>query len=272
LGVALLLLLPLTGCGRPVVDPIVLATTTSVGNSGLLDALLPPFERDVGLRVRVHLVGSGRALRMIEDGIADVAISHAPERETALLREHPEWFYRKLMYNDFVIVGPKDDPAGAFGAPDVASAMRRIAESQARFASRGDSSGTHEREQALWNSAGIRVKPERVTTTGQGMAATLRVADEMSAYTLTDRATFAQFSRILELRIVFEGGGELLNTYAVIVPHEDGRPRRPEAAVFGRWLTERRARDLIAGFRVRGAPAFSVWPPNRPAGSPADLP
>jgi tungstate transport system substrate-binding protein len=267
-----LLLLPLAACGRPVVDPLVLATTTSVGNSGLLDALLPPFERDVGLRVRVHLVGSGRALRMIEDRIADVAISHAPERENALLREHPEWFYRKLMFNDFVIVGPPADPATVSGAPDAGTAMRLVAERGARFVSRGDSSGTHEREQMLWKVAGARPRAEVFITSGQGMAGTLRVASQLSAYTLSDRATFAQLAPVVELRIVYEGGSALLNTYAVIVPQEHGRPRRPEAAVFGRWLTERRARDIIGNYRVRGAPAFTVWPASRAADSPTDLP
>jgi tungstate transport system substrate-binding protein len=259
-------------CGRPVAEPIVLATTTSVGNSGLLDVLLPPFERDVGLRVRVHLVGSGRALRMVEEGIADIAISHAPRLETALVGEHPDWFYRKLMFNDFVVVGPPADPAGVSGAGDATTAMRRIAERGARFVSRGDSSGTHERERMLWEAAAARPQAESFITSGQGMAATLRIASQMTAYTLTDRATFAQLAPAVELKILHEGDASLLNTYAVIVPQDNGRARRPEAAVFGRWLIERRARDIIGAHRVRGVPAFTVWPADRPAGAPGDIP
>lgn len=270
--VAVALALVGAGCARRSPEPIVLATTTSVGNSGLLDVLLPPFENEVGLRVRVHLVGSGRALRMLERGIADVAISHAPEREEALLREHPGWFYQKLMFNDFVIVGPPADPAGVSGARDPEAAMRRIAGRRVRFVSRGDSSGTHERELMLWRAAGARPDGDALITSGQGMAGTLRVASEMSAYALSDRATFAQIEPAVELKIVYDGGPALLNTYAVVVPQENGRPRRSEAAVFGRWLTERRAREIVAAYRVRGTPAFTVWPDGRAAGSPAAVP
>lgn len=265
--------LAMAACARPAAEPIVLATTTSVGNSGLLDALTPAFERDVGVAVRAHLVGSGQALRMLERGVADVAISHAPAREAGVMREHPGWFYRKIMFNDFVVVGPRGDPAGVAATRDAAGAMRRIAEQGARFVSRGDSSGTHEREGQLWKAAGARPHPDALITSGQGMAGTLRIASEMSAYTLSDRATFAQLAPAIDLAILHEGSPELLNTYAVIVPHgDDGRPRRAEAAIFGRWLSGRHARDIIAGYRVRGQSAFTVWPADRPAAAPSDTP
>jgi tungstate transport system substrate-binding protein len=268
-----IVIVSLAACSRGSAEPLVLATTTSVGSSGLLDVLVPAFERDVGLRVTGHLVGSGQALRMLERGVADVAISHAPEREAALVRTHPAWFYRKIMYNDFVIVGPPADPAAVRAAQDPASAMRRIAEKGSRFVSRGDSSGTHEREQQLWKAAGSEPGPKALIASGQGMAGTLRIASEMSAYTLSDRATFAQVGPAVNLAILNEGSPQLLNTYSVIVPYdENGRARRSEAAVFGRWLTERRARDLIAAYRARGQAVFTVWPPGRPAMKPEDTP
>jgi tungstate transport system substrate-binding protein len=246
--------------GLPATQTLTLATTTSVANCGLLDALLPRYRERTGTVVRVHQAGSGRALKMLEDGQADVAISHAPAREAAFLKRHSGWRYRKLMFNEFLIVGPSDDPARVRQARDVSDAMRRIASSQATFVSRGDESGTDEKELALWAVA--ETQPGRRTTTGQGMAVTLRVTATISGYTLTDRATFEQVGTQLGLVPVFEDAATLRNEYSLIVPPCTTDCAAAHAALsFATWLTEGEGRSLIASFRVgRGVVAFHPWP------------
>lgn len=252
---------------------IVLATTTSVGNSGLLESLLPAFERDSGIRVRVHLVGSGLALHFLEQGQADVAISHAPTTEARFLRTNPGWWYRKLMHNDFLIVGPAADPAGVGASGSLDEAMRRIASSGARFASRGDESGTHARERELWEHAGVSPAADRLLTTALGMSATLRVAGEMAAYTLTDRATFDAVGEAFGLVPLREGDARLLNTYAVLVdPGGPNVPTRPLARRFAEWLADGPGRALVGEFRIRGRPAFIIWPADRPRDTPDATP
>ena len=244
---------------------IALATTTSVDHSGLLGVLLPAFRSQTGIDVQLVTPGSGIALNMLTRGDVDAVISHAPAREANVLGDGREWWYRKIMFNDFVIAGPPDDPADVKGARTVEDAMRRIAESDARFISRGDSSGTHERERELWSRAGIVPSPERVVVAGSGMGATLRIAGTVRAYTLTDRATLGQHAGRGELILTFEGGPGLLNTYAVMVgPNAPGDARR-----FAEWLADGDGRRLIAEYRTAaGAPAFTVWP----AGCPRDTP
>jgi tungstate transport system substrate-binding protein len=273
---ALLLIAIAAGACARAVEPrhFVLATTTSVGNAGLLDELLPAFERATGIEARVHLAGSGRALAMLERGEADVAISHAPDAEAAVLGRHPAWSYRKIMFNDFVIAGPSSDPAGVGGAASAAEAMRRIAGSPAVFVSRADRSGTHERERLLWRLAGASPPRDRLRESGAGMAATLRMADAQSAYTLSDRATHAQLADRLTLPVLFDGDPVLINTYAVITARAgpddaagaDGRR-------FADWVADGEGRRVIDGFRIRGgAPAFHVWPAGRPRSRPGDMP
>ena len=264
----LFVVLVLTNCAdRQPTRHIVLATTTSVGNS---DALSPALQREHRLQVRPHLVGSGLALKMLEKGDADVVISHAPAAEALALREHPTWHYRKFMFNDFIIVGPSDDPARVNGARDAADAMRRIAGSTARFLSRGDQSGTHEREEALWRAAAARPARERLVVAGAGMGGTLRIASEMAAYALTDRASFTQLASTLHLVIAFEGGPALLNTYAVIV--EPAGTRASDAALFSEWLSEGAGRHVIAAYRARGVQVFQIWPEGRSVDRPDALP
>ena len=264
---ACLVLAASAGCDRGE-PPLVLATTTSVGNSGLLDVLSPAFEAETGLAVRAHLVGSGQALRMLERGDASLVISHAPRREAEHLARHRDWSYRKIMFNDFVIAGPPADPARVGGARTAADAMARIARGGARFVSRGDSSGTHEREEDLWTAAASRPAPERLIAAGQGMSGTLRVASEMGAYTLCDRATMARLAQAVSLKILFEGDPALINTYAVIVAGE----APPAARDFAGWLSDGAGRDVIGGYRVRGAAVFTPWPSNRDGSRPFDLP
>jgi tungstate transport system substrate-binding protein len=258
-------------CRHSAGHQLALGTTTSVGNSGLLEVLLPAFDTDRGIDIRPSLIGSGRALKMLADGVCDVVISHAPDAETAALSAHPGWQYTKIMYNDFVLVGPPGDPAHVRGSPSVEDAMRRIAAADVRFISRGDGSGTQEREQLLWKVAGAKPAEGRLVIAGAGMGATLRIASETVAYTLTDRATFGQLSSRLALAIVFEGGERLLNTYAVVVDPSATRAR--DARAFADWLSSGKGRDLITAYRVgRGIVAFQVWPANRPRSSPRDLP
>jgi tungstate transport system substrate-binding protein len=262
-GVVWLAVVALAACGRAE-PPIVLATTTSVGNSGLLDQVLPEY----GEVVRPVLVWSGRAIEMLASGTADVVISHAPEREKVALGEHPDWWYRKILFNDFLIVGPRDDPAGVRDAHDAVDAMRRIATGNSRFLSRGDESGTHERERALWREAGVQPDGARLVVAGAGMGQTLRIAGGTGAYTLTDRGTFEALRQSVRLEVLHEGDERLLNTYAVLAD-----PRRDRGERFARWLAEgdgqRVLRELVTSAEVRG---FSVWPSgadrNRPDATP----
>lgn len=262
-GLVWLAVVALVACGRAE-PPIVLATTTSVGNSGLLDRLLPEY----GEVVRPVLVGSGRAIEMLASGTADVVISHAPEREAMALGDHPDWWYRKILFNDFLIVGAREDEAGVRDARDAVDAMRRIANRGATFLSRGDESGTHERERALWREAGVQPPQERLVVAGAGMGQTLRIASGTGAYTLTDRGTFEALRQSVDLEILHEGDERLLNTYAVLAD-----PRRARGAQFARWLAQgdgrRVLRELVTGAEVRG---FSIWPNgadrNRPDATP----
>ncbi|MEO6213450.1 MAG: substrate-binding domain-containing protein [Vicinamibacterales bacterium] len=250
---------------------LVLATTTSVGNSGLLDAVLGPFAEVTRINVQPQLVGSGLALKMLAGGHADVLITHAPAAEERALRDHPQWYYRKLMFNDFVLVGPPDDPSKVSQATNLVDAMRRIAGSAARFLSRGDQSGTHEREQQLWARAGVTPPAGRLVVAGAGMGSTLRVASESGAYTLTDRATFAQLQASLELKVLFEGGVLLLNTYAVIF--DPAGPRATDAAALAEWLSDGDGRQRIDRYRVAGnVQAFRPWPVGHPRARPDNSP
>jgi tungstate transport system substrate-binding protein len=250
-------------CSRPPAS-IDVATTTSVQNSGLLEVLLPHF---AAATVRVHAAGSGRALAMLSDGIVDLAISHAPETEARFLADHPAWAYRKIAYNRFVVVGPPDDPARVRDAKDVADAFSRIASAGAVFVSRGDESGTHERERSLWKAAGMQPEQARLRVSGQGMAVTLRQTDEQQGYTLSDEATFWQLERHVGLVQVFAGDSRLLNTYAVVYPHANDGAKK-----FASWLTESEGRQRMSAFRIQGRAAYTVWPSGCPADKAPLLP
>lgn len=253
------------GCaGAPEPPTVTIATTTSVQNSGLLDVLLPAYHDAV---VRVHAAGSGRALAMLANGDAELVISHAPDAEARLLATHPGWSYTKLAYNRFIVVGPEEDPAGIRAAPDAAAAFRRIAASNASFVSRGDQSGTHERELSLWSAAGATPPPARLLVSGRGMAQALRHADEKRAYTLSDEATFWQLEREVSLVQLFDRDPRLLNTYAVIYPRPNAR-----AASLARWLLAGEGRALIGGYRVQDRPAFTLWPAGCPGDRPSSVP
>ena len=253
------------GCVREPPRPLILqiATTTSVQNSGLLDAILPHF---TGATVRVHATGSGRALEMMGRGDVPLVISHAPEAEARYLDQHRDWRYRKIAFNRFVIAGPAGDPARVKAAGNALDAFRRIAAADVTFVSRGDGSGTHEREERLWALAGVKPPSNRLLISGRGMAQALRHADESHSYTLSDEATFWQLADGIELSVLFEGDLLLLNTYAVI---DNGDPT---AQSFADWLSTGDGRRRMAGHKVAGRPAFTVWPASCPGTAPASTP
>lgn len=221
LGLGLLLAHPAPGQDS---TSLILATTTGTYDSGLLDSLLPLFERRSGLRVKVIAVGTGAALMMARRGDADVILVHAPEREREYQRRGDIIEGRLVMHNDFVLAGPAGDPASVSACPDLACAMRAIA-ARGQFVSRGDRSGTHEMELALWRLVGIQPDAvERRVESGQGMGATLEITRQRAAYTLVDRGTLLAHPAGQRLRIVFEGDPALLNIYHVYAVNPERHP------------------------------------------------
>lgn len=206
---------------------VILATTTSTRDSGLLDSLVPVFERQSGYRVKVIAVGSGQALALGRRGDADVVLSHAPEAERTLVDSGYVVSRRLVMHNDFLIVGPAADPAGLRSLTDAVAALRRLATEAQPFVSRGDQSGTHQLEQKLWRISAIQ--PPRPGSwyieAGQGMGATLQMADEKRAYTITDRATYLTWRDRLQLVAMVEGDTLLYNVYHVLEPNPKNGPR-----------------------------------------------
>ena len=230
---------------------IILATTTSTEDSGLLDVLVPRFERESGIEVNVIAVGTGAALRMAGNGEADVVLVHAPEAEQQYIQSGDLIDGRLVMHNDFVVVGPADDPAGVRKVTSAADAMRAIA-AGAVFVSRGDDSGTHAQELALWRAAGIVPRSiARREETGQGMGATLTIADQKRAYTLSDRGTYLSFQKRLHLVIVFQGDSALRNVYHVyaVNPAKHPKAKRPEARAFIEFLVSPTVQQAIGAFK-----------------------
>lgn len=259
-------LLSLTACGgtdqaaAPSDEKsLILATTTSTQDSGLLDELLPAFTADSGWQVKPLAVGSGQAIELGRRGEADVLLVHSPEAELEFVAEGTAGQRRLVMHNDFVLVGPPDDPAGVRGVP-ASDAMRKIAATGAGFVSRGDESGTHAREKKLWDQNGIVPSGRWYRATGQGMGATLRVASETSAYTLTDRATYLSQEADLALEVLNEGDRELLNIYHVIeLTKRAGDRVQPDGAkAFADWIVGQEAQRMIGGFGTEegGQPLF----------------
>jgi tungstate transport system substrate-binding protein len=233
---------------------LLLATTTSVQDSGLLDLLLPGFERQSGRAVRVVAVGSGAALRMGADGNADVVIAHAPEAEQELLASGALAKRTPFMENYFAIVGPPEDPAGVRSAATGADAMRRLAAAKALYVSRGDDSGTHQREQALMRAAGLDPAApwSSVLRTGSGMGLTLQVAGEKRGYALSDLGTFLAFRERIGLAALTREAPDLRNVYSLLRVPRERHPRVDDAgaAALERFLTQPEAQQRIARFGV----------------------
>lgn len=241
---------------------LILATTTSTQDSGLLDFILPDFESQFGVTVDVIAVGTGQAMELGEDGNADVLLVHARSREDTFMDAGHGVRREDVMYNDFVIVGSQDDPAGIKGMTDAAQAFAQIAETQATFISRGDDSGTHTKEKAIWEAAGIQPEGEWYVSAGQGMGAVLTMADEQQAYTLSDRATYlARTLEGTELVIEVEGDPILFNPYGVIAVNPDKNPeiKANLANQFINWLISVPTQEKIGEFGVEefGAPLFT---------------
>lgn len=257
-------------------DELILATTTSTQDSGLLDVLVPMFEEQYGYRVKTIAVGSGQALRLGEEGEADVILSHSPEAEEQFMAAGHGADRRPVMHNDFVLVGPPDDPADVAGAPSAAQALARTANTGSRFASRGDGSGTHSKELSLWRAAGVDpAGAPWYVETGQGMGATLAVANDMRAYTLSDRGTYLAQRKNLDLTILAQGDPLLRNVYHVIVVDPDRHPsvNARGARDFAAFITSPAVQAVIGRFGLDrfGEPLFvpdAVGPASTPPVSP----
>jgi tungstate transport system substrate-binding protein len=252
--------LHLPGSGLAAQDrEIVLATTTSTQDSGLLDSLLPMFQQETGIAVKPIAVGTGAALQMARRGDADAVLVHAPESERAYVESGDLIDGRRIMYNEFLIIGPASDPAAAKDkAP--AGAMKAIA-AQGGFVSRGDASGTEKKELALWQAAGVEpASLQHREETGQGMGATLLVAEQRQTYTLTDRATYLAFKDRLTLVPLVQGDPLLHNVYSAYAVNPGKHPaaRRGAAVRFVRYLTDPKVQAWIARFGVQkwGEPLF----------------
>jgi len=243
----------LCGCGRQsTLKSITLATTTSTQDSGLLDALLPEFEKATKIKVKVVAVGSGQALELARRGDADVLLTHAPDAEKKFMADG--WGAERLavMHNDFVLVGPAEDPAALKGKTTAVDALRAIADKSAPFVSRGDESGTHQKEKALWKDAGIAPAGDWYIRSGTSMAQALRMANEKNAYVLTDRATYLALKKEIALVVALEGDEKLLNRYSVIRLNAAKHPHiaREEADRFARFLTSAEGQKMIGAFGV----------------------
>jgi tungstate transport system substrate-binding protein len=204
---------------------VILSTTTSTQDSGLLDVLVPMFERNSGYSVKTISVGTGQALALAAKGEADVTLAHAPSLERKYVTEGKMKNRRLVMYNDFVIIGPEDDPAKVKGEKSALAALKKIASTGSRFVSRGDKSGTHNLELALWKEAGVTPEAPWYIEAGQGMGATLGIGDDRKAYTITDRATLLAFSKRVRLVTMVEGDRPLLNIYSVMEVNPENGPR-----------------------------------------------
>jgi len=234
----------------------ILATTTSTRDSGLLDVLVPDFERGSECRVKTVAVGSGDALKLGERGDADVLLVHSPAAEDAFMRDGLGASRVAVMHNDFVLIGPPSDPAGIAGATDAPAALRRIARTRAPFASRADDSGTHAKEVDLWEQAGIRPRGGWYVETGQGMGETLTIAGQKQAYTLSDRGAFLA-AKNLDAKVLVEGAAPLLNPYHVIVVRHEGT-NAGCAQDFSDWISSPPTQRTISRFGVaeHGEPLF----------------
>ncbi len=257
--------------------PLVLATTTSVRDTGLLDALLPLFRERTGIPVQPIAVGSGAAITLAREGNADLVLSHAPDAEAALVADGIALDRRPFAENFFVIAGPDDDPAGVREAPNAVEAMRRIAEKSAAFASRADESGTHQRERALWKAAGLGADPDwaGLLRTGSGMGPTLQVAGEKRAYVLTDLATLRAFRERTGLVALSRPDPALRNVYSVlrIDPRRfpAGRIHADAAAALADFLLSEDVRARVAVFGAENGrePLFTPLAGDREREHPA---
>ncbi|MFC7367501.1 substrate-binding domain-containing protein [Vreelandella zhaodongensis] len=239
-------------------DFITLASTTSTENSGLFNAIIATFTDATGINVRVVAVGTGQAFEIARRGDADSLLVHDTAGEVQFIADGYASERLDVMYNDFVIVGPSDDPADVSSSDNVADALVRIAESESPFASRGDDSGTNRAELRLWKDAGITPQGAWYRELGSGMGPTLNTAAGMNAYSFTDRATWVAFQNPQDLVLLFEGDDALFNQYASVLLSEQQHPhlKHALAAQWHQWLVSEKGQQAIADFNVNGQPLF----------------
>ncbi len=236
-----------------------LATTTSTENSGLLGKLLPAFTADTGYRVHVIAVGTGKALRLGQDGDVDVVLVHALPAEKKFVAAGYGVKRYAVMHNDFVVLGPNNDPARVAQSATVAEVFKKIADTHAMFVSRGDNSGTNKKEKVIWKLAGVVPNGSWYREIGQGMGKAIQMSDELSAYTLSDRGTWLAFQDKVDLKIVFQGDPSLFNPYGIIAVN----PRRyPDINYAGataliKWITSSKGQQLIGAYRLHGKQLFT---------------
>ena len=239
-----------------------LATTTSTENSGLLGSLLPEFEKDTGYKVHTIAVGTGKALRMGRDGDVDVILVHALKAEEKFIAEGHGDERFDVMYNDFVIVGPKEDAAKVAGTKTIAAALDNIYATKSKFVSRGDDSGTHKKELGLWKSASNQPDPKKdqwYLEAGQGMGKVLQMAGELGGYTMTDRGTWLAYESKSPLKITFEGDKQLFNPYGIIAVSPKKYPDLNNAGAKSliKWMTSNKGQTMIGDFKVSGKVLFT---------------
>jgi tungstate transport system substrate-binding protein len=242
-------------------ERLILATTTSTENSGLLEILLPPFEKQNNVRVDVIAVGTGQAIKLGENGDADVVMVHARAMEDAFVAAGYGVKRHDLMYNDFVILGPATDPAGASTVKSAVEAFARIAATQEKFISRADLSGTHAMERHIWQSAGLNPDASWYIEAGRGMGEVIQMATELQGYALADRGTYLAYLDKTDLVIVTQGDERLFNPYGVIAVNPLRHPHvnHKQALALIDYLLSATAREIISGFQVNGKQLFFVY-------------
>lgn len=250
----------LSSAALPVLADTVLrlSTTTSTENSGLLKVLLPEFEAKTHIKVHVISVGTGKALELAKNGDVDVTLVHARAAEDKFVAEGHGVDRRDVMYNDFILVGPVDDPAGLKGGRDVLAAFRKITAARVKFISRGDNSGTDQMEQAYWKDAGVKPGAGAYISAGMGMGEVLTMAAQLQAYTLTDRATYGAYRAKTGLAVLVEGDPRMFNPYGIIAvnPAKYKDINYRDASSLIAWLTSAQGQQKIAGFKVDGQQLF----------------
>lgn len=241
-------------------ETIKLATTTSTENSGLLGYLLPKFESESGYKVQVIATGTGKALKLGSQGDVDLVMTHAPGAEAKFVADGFGVEPRGIMENDFVVLGPKNDPAKARDSKNAEEAFAKIAKSGVPFVSRGDDSGTHKKELLIWKAANVTPDFKGYTSVGQGMGKTLLMANELQGYTLSDRGTFVAYKAKLDLGIDFDGGATLANPYQVILINPAKYPdlNHKGARAFSDWLISKEAQSMINSYKVQGEQLFKA--------------
>lgn len=256
-----LLMLVFLSTGALAQERLKLSTTTSTEASGLLAYMLPTFEKQNNVKVDVIAVGTGKAIQLAEGGDVDVTLVHARSKEDAFVESGYGVNRRDVMYNDFILLGPSNDPAGVKSAKSVTEAMQKIAEAKATFVSRGDDSGTHTKEKALWKKGGIEPKGDWYVEAGRGMGEVIIMATEMGGYTLADRGTYIAFDDKTDLQIVQEGDDALFNPYGVIAVNPAKHPHvnYDKAMAFIAFLTGPEGQKMIDNFTMKGKQLFFTY-------------